>query len=203
MNSNSDECLIKNIKENSCNKSLIELISRHSGICFSIGRKFSSYSNSEKTTYNPLDINDLSDNKDWIIYSAALSFDESKGSKFSTWLANQVKYYCLNQKNKINRYINTESDTIEFLINQQYNISKFDNKKEIINTIIDLLDQVKDKNIKDSIYYRYLSNKDRILNYSEVGEILNVTPQTVLNWHNKFINLAKKKLTSINNLDII
>ena len=191
-----DEVLIEKIKTESCNQSLLELIHRHSGICFSIGKKFSSYGS--------VDLNDLNDNKDWIIYSAALSFNSEKGSKFSTWLGNQVKYYCLNLKNKTSKYVGAEDSTIEFLINQYYNNTKSsDSKKEILNTISDLLEQVKDNNIKNAIHYRYFSNKDRILNYSEIGDILNVTPQTVLNWHNKFIDLAKKKLTSTNNTDII
>jgi hypothetical protein len=61
---------------------------------------------------------------------------------------------------------------------------------------VDLFDEISDPNTKNAIYYRYFYNKDRILNYSEIAGILNVTPQTVLNWHNKFINFAKKKLTS-------
>lgn len=191
-----DENLIDNIKKQSCNDSLSELISRHSGICFSIGKKFT-YNNSSELC-------DLNDNKDWIIYSAAISFDSDKGAKFSTWLGNQVKFYCLNLKNKTSKYINTESSVIEYLINQKYNANfGKDNKTEIINTISDILDQIKDENIKNAIYYRYFHNKNRILNYSEIAEILKVTPQTVLNWHNKFIDLAKKKLTSTINNDII
>ena len=191
-----DIYLVKKIKNKSCNDSLKELISRHSGICFSIGRKF--------TLNNPTGMQDLTDNKDWIIYSSALSFDHEKGSKFSTWLANQVKFYCLNLKNKTSRYIETEPDTIEFLINQYHNSStEKSNRKEIINTLLDLLDQIKDDNIRKAIQYRYFHNNKKILNYCEIGDILNVTPQTVLNWHNKFINLAKKKLTSKSNVDII
>jgi DNA-directed RNA polymerase beta' subunit len=127
------------------------------------------------------------------------------GSKFSTWLANNVKYFCLNLKNKVSKYVNSEQDLLEFLINKNNSEVKESNsnKNEIINAITDLLDKVKDENVKNAIYYRYLSNKNRILNYAEVASILNVTPQTALNWHNKFINLAKKKLTSLNNSTII
>jgi hypothetical protein len=192
----SDLNLIVNIKQRSCNDSLKELISRHHGICFSIGRRFANNCN--------FDINDLTDNKDWIIYSSVLSFNADKGSKFSTWLANQVKFYCLNLKNKTSRYIGTEPDTIEFLVNQYHNTSNDKtNKKELINTLFDILDQVKDENMKKAIHYRYFSSKEKILNYCEIGKILNVTPQTVLNWHNKFIDLAKKKLTSKSNIDMI
>jgi len=188
--------LIKNIKNKSCNDSLKELISRHGGICFSMGKKFSSNSN--------FNIYELIDNKDWIIYSSALSFNEEKGSKFSTWLANQVKFYCLNLKNKTSRYVETECDIIEYLVNQYHNYSNDRaNKKEVMGTILDLLDQIKDENIKNAIHYRYFHNKEKILNYCEIGEILNVTPQTVLNWHNKFLDLAKKKLTSKSNVDMI
>jgi RNA polymerase sigma factor (sigma-70 family) len=196
ISSEPDLKLINNIKEKSCNDSLKELISRHGGICFSIGKKFSNS--------NILGLQELTDNKDWIIYSSALSFDGEKGSKFSTWLANQVKFYCLNLRNKTSRYIETEPETIEFLVNQYHNSrSDKENKKEILFTLLDLLDQIKDENIKKAIHYRYFSNKKKILNYSEIGKILNVTPQTVLNWHNKFIDLAKKKLTSKSNIDII
>jgi hypothetical protein len=183
-----DNYLVKQIKLKSCNDSLIELISRHSGICFSIGKKILNASTAQ--------FNELSDNKDWIIYSSALSFKPDMGSKFSTWLANNVKYFCLNLKNKISKYVNSEEDLIEFLLNKNNCETRDSNKVEAINTIIDLLDKIEDKNIKDAIYYRYLSNKNKILNYAEVAKILNVTPQTALNWHNKFIDLAKKKLTS-------
>jgi len=183
-----DNYLVKQIKLKSCNDSLIELISRHSGICFSIGKKILNAST--------VQFNELSDNKDWIIYSSALSFKPDMGSKFSTWLANNVKYFCLNLKNKISKYVNSEEDLIEFLLNKNNCETRDSNKVEAINTIIDLLDKIEDKNIKDAIYYRYLSNKNKILNYAEVAKILNVTPQTALNWHNKFIDLAKKKLTS-------
>jgi hypothetical protein len=183
-----DNYLVKQIKLKSCNDSLIELISRHSGICFSVGKKILNASTAQ--------FNELNDNKDWIIYSSALSFKPDMGSKFSTWLANNVKYFCLNLKNKISKYVNSEEDLIEFLLNKNNCETRDSNKVEAINTIIDLLDKIEDKNIKDAIYYRYLSNKNKILNYAEVAKILNVTPQTALNWHNKFIDLAKKKLTS-------
>ena len=138
-----DETLVENIKIKSCNNSLIELITRHSGICFSIGKKF--------TQYGSFNLNDLNDNKDWIIYSAALSFDSDKGSKFSTWLGNQVKYYCLNLKNKSSKYIDTEDTTIEFLINQYHNDNKSsESKTQVLNTIRDILEQIKDKNITEN-----------------------------------------------------
>lgn len=186
-----DGALIKNVINKQCNESLKELVNRHSGIIFNIGKKYCSSCN--------LDISELNDNRYWIVFNAAKTFNNTKGSKFSTWLGNQVRFFCLNYKNKNSKLIPIENEHLEFFIN---NFSKNDekvNQKEVINTIIDLFNQISDPNTKNAIYYRYFYNKERILNYSEIADILKVTPQTVLNWHNKFVDFAKKKLTNKSN----
>lgn len=195
MNHLKDETLIKKILNNQCNESLKELTSRHNGMIFNIGKKYCTSCN--------LDINELNDNKYWIIFNAAKSFNPKKGSKFSTWLGNQVRFFCLNFKNKNSKLIPTEDSNLEYFINNNDKFENTSNKKEIINKIIDLFHQISDPNTKNAIYYRYFYNKEKILNYSEIAEILNVTPQTVLNWHNKFIDFAKKKLTSSEIIDMI
>jgi RNA polymerase sigma factor (sigma-70 family) len=130
------------------------------------------------------------------MFNAAKSFNPQKGSKFSTWLGNQIRFFCLNFKNKNSKLVPIEDQHLEFFINDLNKKNQLSNQKELVNTIIDLFNDITDPNTKNAIYYRYFHNKERILNYSEIAEILNVTPQTVLNWHNKFINFAKKKLTS-------
>jgi RNA polymerase sigma factor (sigma-70 family) len=187
MKETKDEILIQNVKNKNCNESLKEIVNKHGGIIFSIGKKYCQYCG--------LDLNDLNDNKYWIIFNAIQSFDTTKGSKFSTWLGNQVRFFCLNHKNKNVKFVTLEDNSLEFILNNASKENSF-NKKEIINLIIDLFNQISDPNTKKAIYYRYFYNKDRILNYSEIANILEVTPQTVLNWHNKFIKFAKKKLTN-------
>jgi len=184
-----DEQLISKVLTKRCNKSLEELLNRHGGMFFNIGKKYCASCN--------LNLNDLNDNKYWIMFNAAKSFDPKKGSKFSTWLGNQIRFFCLNFKNKNQKLIPTEDNNIEYFMNDLLRKENHSNKKEVINNIIDLFDQISDPNTKNAIYYRYFFNQDRILNYSEIAEILNVTPQTVLNWHNKFITFAKKKLTTV------
>jgi RNA polymerase sigma factor (sigma-70 family) len=187
MNRLKDETLIKKIINNQCNDSLKELVERHSGMIFNIGKKYSSCG---------LDLNDLNDNKYWIIYNAAKSYKKDKGSKFSTWLGNQIRFFCLNHKNKNKKLISIENEHLEFFINDYYKKENHSNKKNIINNIVDLYNEISDPNTKNAVFYRYFFNKERILNYSEIAKILDVTPQTVLNWHNKFIEFAKKKLTN-------
>jgi RNA polymerase sigma factor (sigma-70 family) len=184
-----DQKLISKILQNNCNKSLEELTNRHSGMLFNIGKKYCTSCN--------LDLNDLNDNKYWIIFNAAQSFNPEKGSKFSTWLGNQIRFFCLNYKNKNNKLISIEDSSLEYFVNDFYKKENIQNKKEVIDKIIDLFNKISDPNTKNAIYYRYFYDKERILNYAEVANILKVTPQTVLNWHNKFIDFAKKKLTNI------
>jgi RNA polymerase sigma factor (sigma-70 family) len=188
MKSVKDETLINKIIKLQCSKSLEELVNRHSGMIFNIGKKYCMNCH--------LSLEDLNDNRYWIIFNAVKSFDPNKGSKFSTWLGNQVRFFCLNHKNKNTKLIPIEDIHLEYYINENSKKENNCNKKEIINIIVDLFHQITDINTKNAVYYRYFYNKDRILNYSEIAEILNVTPQTVLNWHNKFIKYAKKKLTT-------
>lgn len=188
MKSVKDETLIKKIITKQCNKSLLELVNRHGGMIFNIGKKYCTSCN--------LDLNELNENKYWIIFNAAKSFNPQKGSKFSTWLGNQVRFFCLNFKNKNSKLVPTEDKYLEFFLNDINSKTQKANQKELVNTIVDLFNQITDINTKNAIYYRYFYNKDRILNYSEIANILKVTPQTVLNWHNKFIEFAKKKLTN-------
>lgn len=183
----SDNELIKFILSKKCNNSIKELVDRHSGIIFNIGKKYCKNCN--------LDLQELHDNRYWIVYNAVKSFDPKKGSKFSTWLGNQIRFFCLNYRNKNSKLIPIEDSALEFFINQNSKIEN-NNKKEVISNIIDLFNQISDSNTKKAIYYRYFYDQNRILNYAEIAKILNVTPQTVLNWHNKFINFAKKKLTN-------
>lgn len=187
-----DDILIANILKNQCSKSLEVLTDKHSGIIFNIGKKY--------CTTSGLDLNELNDNRYWIVFNSVKSFDSSKGSKFSTWLGNQVRFFCLNFKNKNTKLVPVEDSFLEHFLNEKAKKDNSENQKEVLNNIIDLFNKITDINTKNAIYYRYFYNKDRILNYSEIAEMLNVTPQTVLNWHNKFIRLAKKKLTKKQNL---
>jgi RNA polymerase sigma factor (sigma-70 family) len=184
----SDVSLIKKVLENQCNESLKQLIEKHSGMIFNVGKKYCPSCN--------LDLNELNDNKYWIVFQAAKSFNPQKGSKFSTWLGNQVRFFCLNYKNKNSKLLPIEDAHLEFFINDLHKKNNLSNQKELVSVIIDLFNEISDPNTKNAVYYRYFYNKERILNYSEIAKILNVTPQTVLNWHNKFIKLAKKKLTN-------
>ena len=82
--------LISLAKEGDSN-SIKQLIDMHSGIYVSTCKK---YTNNTKSTGTLKDYIDSS--KDYVIYNSAKTYNPDMGSKFSTWLSNQTRYFCLN-----------------------------------------------------------------------------------------------------------
>ena len=88
-----DSALTDLIKAENDEGALEELISRHSGIYVDMLKKFGM----NCLTHNQ--VSDIMNDKDYVIYKAALEYDETK-AKFSTHLANKTKYMWLTQKTK-------------------------------------------------------------------------------------------------------
>ena len=110
----SDTDLIKNIKCKNCNDSMKELEDRHSGICYSMIKKY--YNTMSSIGIDP---NEIAKEKDYIIYKSALNFNPSKNIKFSTWVGNQMRFHCLNSMNKNNNLISMETDVIKNVIEKK------------------------------------------------------------------------------------
>lgn len=78
--------LIQRIKKQNCEISLMELYSRHQGICNKMLQKYC------KVCYDiGVSLEDLNSEKIYVVYKSALSFKSRKGIKFSTWLGNQMR----------------------------------------------------------------------------------------------------------------
>ena len=74
----SDYTLISNIQEENDEGSLLEIIDRHSGIFHTMVNQFMSH------PHCSLDKSQLLGDKDSTIYSAALNYDPTRKTKFST-----------------------------------------------------------------------------------------------------------------------
>ena len=120
---------------------------------------------------------------------------------FSTWLANQTRFYCLNSINKNKNLTPSDEDTIEYLIDKKHFEDFKENdaiefKNETISEIKKILNSISNKKIKKCIEKKYFSDENKT--YTSIAQEMNVTVQTVINWHNKFIKLVKQKLNSQN-----
>ena len=90
-----DDQLTASIQGNKDIEECLEvLINRHSGLCIDMINGYISQN------YNETLRQELIKEKDYQIYHSALKFDPNRGSKFSTYLGNEIKWKCLNIYNK-------------------------------------------------------------------------------------------------------
>ena len=184
-----DDELVRMVKEKSCEESLAILIDRHEKLYFKMCQKYIPQGQCEYV----LSLEDTIGNKSTIIYECILSFDPDKGTKFSTWLGNFVRYKCLNYLNKQSRFVNMEEDGLTHIFNKK-SIEEYDanDLKNEFDYIIFLINQFKDKRIQKVFKLRYLSGRKK-MTWVKIGEAMKVSAQTAINLHNKGrITLRKK-----------
>ena len=192
-NNQLEELNIINLAKNGDDDSIKTLIDKHSGICVDVYKKYINLPN-----VSGFISDDIISSKNYIIYNSAKTFDPSKGSKFSTWLANQTRYFCLNSINKANKLIPVETESLNKLI--ENNVQEFKNEEKtievrdsILEVIKETLNSLSNKKIKKCIEIKYFSEEENTKSYTEVADKMNVTVQTIINWHNKFIKIVRQK----------
>jgi DNA-directed RNA polymerase sigma subunit (sigma70/sigma32) len=183
-----DISLIEKIKQENDSDSLQSLIDRHSGIYIDTVNK---------TIANAsffIDKNEILEEKDYHIYSAALKFEPERNIKFSTYLANETRWRCLNIYNKHKKFqresldnsIDESPDPVFFLEDLQ--------TQETLNMVMDLADQQKDKRVKKILDMRYGLAYNKPHAWKDIAASLNMSIQGCIDIHDKFINKIKKTI---------
>lgn len=191
-NKESDSELIDKIQKSNCETSLKILIERHTPLCIKVYEKYLRPMNSLGINYD-----EIYGDKDFFIYKSVLSFKEGKGSKFSTWLANQIRYQCLNLMNN-KEGIPTDEKELNYFIDLKNKESdkESDTKIQNLEYINSILEQIKDKRIKKLFKFRYFNGDNKNMSWHEVGKRLGISSQTAININNKAIKLIRRKLKS-------
>jgi RNA polymerase sigma factor (sigma-70 family) len=191
----SDNYLVERIRLNNCERSLTELIKRHSPLCFKILKKYSS-----SFYANNIDINETSMDKNLIIWNSAKSFSIHKNVKFSTWLANQIKYFCLNSINKKvkDRLVSTEDEILDALKEKEGDAPT----EDLFEFTGNILAQLRDTRIKKIFSLRY-SNVTKKPSWAKIAQNLEISTQTAINLHNRGLAVLRKKIGSEKFLDSI
>ena len=179
--------LNKNIKNNQDSESLKCLINRHSGIFCEMVKRYQHFIS--KGGHDP---KDLFEDKDVIVYQSALSFNEDKNIKFSTWLGNQARYHCLNFLNKNNKFFPTENDFIQSIIENKQE-QKENLNKENCDYFLNILKSLKDKRVYKIFKMRFYSTNKKNRSWNAIGKKLNISTQTAINIYNKHIDFLKVK----------
>jgi len=185
-----DSALTDLIKAKNDEGALEELISRHSGIYVDMLKRFGM----NCLTQNQ--VSDIMKDKDYVIYKAALEYDESK-AKFSTHLANKTKYMCLTQKtkNKNNR-ITANFDDIKFAEkDKSYTPDESCKINDSFTRILNLIERHKDKRLRIIFHERYFCGKrGKLKPWKDVARTLNLSAQGCINIHNKAIREISLKI---------
>ena len=185
-----DNHLVNQIKLSKCNSSLSELINRHSGICVTICQRYSQVLSAEGVS-----LDELKNEKDYVIYQAALSYNNLKNIKFSSWLGNCMKYYCLNtiNSNKKKARLRERYSIYSPKENESQNLIK---KSEDIDYINSILSKLKDKRIWKIYSLRYSPEYRKPLSWKKISERMGISSQTAINLHDKGRLIIKKKANS-------
>jgi hypothetical protein len=190
-NQKNDLELIEEVKCQNCSEAMKELETRHSGVCFSMIKK---YYNALSST--GLDPNEVAKEKDYVMYKSILNFDPSKNIKFSTWVGNQMRFHCLNSMNKNNNSISMDNENIKNIIERKQCLETARSiNKDNYEYIFNILSQFKDKRIEEIFKMRYFSDK-KVVSWSKIAKKLKISTQTVINLHNKALKFLKNKLES-------
>jgi len=191
--------LINNIKNNQDSDSLKNLDFKHSGICIQMIKKY------EPILKNHgVNIDDVYQDKTFVVYKSALNFNPEKNVKFSTWLGNQMRYYCLNILNKNNSHISMDNENIKNILEKNQNIINYDlRNRENFDLIFDILEQSKDQRVIEIFKLRYFTDRNKKLSWHKIAKKINLSTQTVINIHNKYLKFLNNKMNSKNLFDKI
>ena len=184
-----DQELAKNIAKHDDNNALLELIHRHTPLCVHIFEKYRPAMVSSGVSSNQLE------DKDYIIYQAAKSFDPSRNVKYSTHLANNVRYACLNSM-KDKKEISVDSETLDYLIDDTHkkNHKNIENFYLNISYINNLISQLKDERTQKIFQLRYFNHKK--LTWKQIGKKVKLSAQMAINLHNKAVKIIRTQLHS-------
>jgi RNA polymerase sigma factor (sigma-70 family) len=190
--------LIKKIKKDNCSDSLKELENMHGGLCVKIIKKYLNQLNDKNFS-----IEDMLKDKVYVVYQSALSFDPKRNIKYSTWLGNQIRYFCLNTLNKNKNNLCLDNEKIKYLVEKkQIEESNTQMDQSKLDYIFDIIHNMKDKRIEKIFKMRYFDSK-KLKAWNEIGKKLHISTQTAINIHNKALEFLNKKITSKNLFDKI
>lgn len=196
-----DNDLIKKIKKENCSDSIIELQNRHIGLIINIYQRYGGVLAS--MDYKQSDFND---EIKYLIYDSARKFDLRRRIKFSTWLAENIRFFCLNKITELNKtkIISAEPEDMIKIMDEKLSSDNNNHKSnhEACDYIFSILNQLKDDRITKIFSYRYFDGKEKMI-WKDIGEKMGLTSQSCINIHDKAIKFLKSKLISSDSIDKI
>ena len=187
----SDNKLVSHVKLNNplASESLKELSLRHTGLFHKIVNAY------VPNTSKVCNKEDLVKEKIYQLYSSALRFNTSKGTKFSTFFGNEVKWLCLNCYNKSTRenQFPAEECYLNLLSQDKDTDERFVNL-ESLQKIYDFVKHHPDKRVDKIFQLRYNEGKgNKVMSWKDVSKEVDLSIQGCINVHNAAIKHIKNK----------
>lgn len=190
-NNYKDEKLVELIQQDSNTESCLKvLIDRHSGLCVNLINNYFARSHNQSTH------DELMKDKNYQIYSSALKYNPNKGSKFSTYLGNEVKWKCLNlyNKNKKRKTITVEEDLINYF-GYSHSSNEDLELRDSFKDIIKHANLDSDQRVSRIFHLRYVVGKNNnVMPWQKISEDLGMSIQGCINIHDSAIKKIKNKI---------
>jgi len=197
-----DNSLVKRVKEIGCNESFKEILNRHEKLFYKICQNYMSILESKGHRREDV-LSDLS----FVLFRSVKSYKPNKKTKFSTWIGNCSKYYCLTLINSKNRFIDTDDETIEYHINikSKENYFNDESRTEDKEFVFQILKKLKDPRIPRVFELRYFDKdkKNKKATWSVIARKIKTSTQTAINLHQRGLDILSKKMNAENNNDTI
>lgn len=177
----------KNISENF--KKISEM---HSAIFYRMASKYISRKYKESRI-------EFFKEKDYWIYKCIMEFNENKNTKFSTYLANMIKWVCMNNYNKNLKHQNfelIENFKNEFSESDFEKTSKYYVTHKDFNDVMLTVKKSKDPRVYEIFKLRYSEGKNnKLMPWKDVckSSKVNLSVQGCINLHNSFLKKLKNK----------
>ena len=197
----SDDYLVKKVKESSCSSSLTELSNRHGGLVDSIVKKYAAAS--ANAGCSGLSLTDFREDKLLIVYNAALQFNPSKKSKFSTWLGNATRFHCLNTYKKSRKYVDGTSYLSEYAETANGDEIALNKLMGDAAYVMNLLHGFKDSRVSTIFRMRYFSNDLKNTSFAHIAKHLKMSTQGIIDIHNEAVEFIKLKSAATEKMDEI
>ena len=180
-----DILLIDKVKRYGDADSVKELINRHSGIYVEMVNKYLPES------MEGVNKDDVLQDKDFCIYDAAIKFDQTKNTKFSTYIGNLARWKCLNIYNKNIKFPQSSiSEIFNDSVSCDAGIEELE-KQEEIKRIFSAIEKIPDKRVKRIFKMRYKGGK-KLTPWKKIAKKLDLSIQGCINIHNKHLTEIKK-----------
>ena len=176
-----DYQLVEMVK-NGDSDAFLELVNRHSAIFSNVQSKFAQIARNRGRDHG-----EINDSKYRIFYESCLTYKPEKGNKFSTWLANRVRYFCLN-------FINRSKPHFFFddCISNMHNIPLTE-KRAKESKIMEILNSHEDKMGAEVCKRMYFFSDRRKPSLKKIAKDLGINTYQVAKIHKIMLKQLKKK----------